>query len=62
MFWKRLKTLMQKRSFWINILGGAAIAVNELSGNLIPTHIAAEIVIFLNVINRFIKVINEEKA
>lgn len=57
----RIQVLMQKRSFWINTIGGLIIAANEMSGRIIPTHIAAEIVIILNIINRFIKVIFEEE-
>ena len=59
-FFNRIKALVNKRTFWINALGGAAIVINQITP-LLPAAYIAEATIALNIINRFIKLINEEK-
>ena len=51
--------LMSKRSFWINASGAAVLIINQILPFLPPQYIAGA-TMAANLINRFIKVINEE--
>ena len=58
-FIERLRMLMSKRSFWINASGAAVLIINQILPFLPPQYIAGA-TMAANLINRFIKVINEE--
>jgi len=46
--WKRSRTII------FNVISGAVIIANELSGKIIPTEIATGIIIVGNIILRFL--------
>ena len=58
---KRIKVLVGKRTFWINALGGAALVLNQAMPFL-PAEYIAGATVAATLVNRFLKVITEEKT
>lgn len=49
---KKIKGLLKSKTFWLNVIGGAAQIINATSGHWIPVEQAAGIQAILNVIVR----------
>jgi hypothetical protein len=49
-----LRGLLKSKTFWMNMLMATAAAVNELQGQVIPSKYAAEIIVVVNVLLRFV--------
>jgi formaldehyde-activating enzyme involved in methanogenesis len=49
-----IKGLMKSKTFWANALMAVATVANEFQGQVIPSKYAAEIIVVVNVLLRFV--------
>lgn len=49
-----MKKWYESKTVWFNILSAAAVAVNELTGKIIPAEYAATAIVFINLALRFV--------